>query len=101
MNFLNSSLERWNVGAKKQRVQKKIFFKGKMMKKKKIKKYVRKPIPPARKRKYNLHYLIRKQGYTVDSYKKTIYVPFTKSIFSAQVNQLRQEFNYVVQTQIV
>lgn len=52
------------------------------------------------RQRYNLHYRVRKQGYTLKSRKKTIYVPYDELTFTAHVQILRQRFGYVIQTEI-
>lgn len=50
--------------------------------------------------RYNIHRQIRKQGYRLNARKKTIYVLYNNLELSSQVNRLRKEFNYAVQTEI-
>ena len=52
------------------------------------------------KRKYNLNYKVRKQGYRLDCAKKTIYVPYLQEELSNQVELLRKEYNYQIQYEI-
>lgn len=52
------------------------------------------------KRKYNLHYKVRKQGYKVLSKQKTIVKPYNQTIKSAQAKKLIGEYGYVIQNSI-
>ncbi len=55
---------------------------------------------PEDKRRYNLHYIIRKQGYRLTTHEKTIYVHHKHKDFSPQVMELKNRFNYAVQYEI-
>ncbi len=50
-----------------------------------------------KKRRYNLHYKIRKQGYKLNTSQKTIYVHFDYKDFSKQVMFLINKYNYAIQ----
>jgi len=53
------------------------------------------------KRRYNLHYRIRKQGFRFHTTHKTIFVPYNDQSLSKQATALRDEFGYGVQTEII
>jgi hypothetical protein len=49
------------------------------------------------KKRYYLHYKIRKQGYKLVTKLKTVYVPYTQELFSKQLLVLTKDFGYCVQ----
>jgi hypothetical protein len=52
------------------------------------------------KRRYNLHYKIRKQGFKLKCKEKTIIARHNQAVNSKQVARLVNEFNYVIQKSI-
>lgn len=52
------------------------------------------------RKRYNLHYRIRKQGFRLKTNEKTICVPFDNIDLSKQTQVLRDEFGYAIQTEI-
>ena len=50
--------------------------------------------------RYNLHRLIRKEGYKLKTKTRTIYVYFQDLDFSHNVQRLRDEFGYAIQTEL-
>jgi len=53
------------------------------------------------KRRYNLHYKIRKQGFLLKTNKKTIFVCLEKQQLSRQCLDLQKEFDYAIQTTLI
>ncbi len=53
------------------------------------------------RKRYRLHHLIRKEGYKLITKKRTIFVPYTNMDVSKNVERLRSEFDYGVQTEII
>lgn len=53
-----------------------------------------------RNRRYRLHYKIRKQGYRLSAKTKTIFASYALNVYSKDVQILRDEFNYSLQTEI-
>lgn len=51
--------------------------------------------------RYRLHTKIRKQGYTLVTKERTIYIPYTQEEFNKEVDRLTNEFSYSLQTEIV
>jgi len=57
------------------------------------------------RRRYKLHYLLRKAGYTVKTSEKTVEIPFqefeektTPTPFDRYINELRELNNYGIQS---
>jgi len=50
--------------------------------------------------RYNLHAKIRKEGFKLETDKKTIYVFYLDKITSKSVLRLRDEFGYAIQTEL-
>ena len=58
--------------------------------------------PPKTKRKYNLHYRVRKQGFIIRTKEHTIIVKHDKQeTLTKQIKALANEYNYVIQTSII
>ena len=51
--------------------------------------------------RYYLHSKIRKQGYTLKSRSRTIFVPYHQEELSNEVTKLRDKYGYSIQTEIV
>lgn len=52
------------------------------------------------KRRYNLHYRIRKQGFDLKTKQKTIVTPLSSELLTPQVKILINSYGYVVQASI-
>lgn len=52
-------------------------------------------------KRYYLHRVIKKQGYSFNARQHVVFVPFTQESYSEQVLRLRDEFNYSIQSEIV
>lgn len=53
------------------------------------------------KKRYNLHYAIRRQGYTLVTDKRTVYVQANRPIpYSRQLLVLTRQFGYAIQQEI-
>ena len=50
--------------------------------------------------RYNLHHEVRKEGFDLNTRKRTIYVYFENVKLSKAILRLRSEFNYAVQTEL-
>lgn len=56
---------------------------------------------PKNNRRYYLHWKIRKQGFKLKTNVKTIYLNLETQGMSKQVEALKTEFNYTIQTQLI
>ena len=50
--------------------------------------------------RYNLHLMIRKEGFKVNARQKTIYIPHTNLTTSLKVDRLQKYFDYTLQIEI-